>query len=794
MMSDFPRVHAARLSKAHCFLGWFAVLFMGWMLSAALGSEGDEMVVCPPIPMSEKAFFEKDYVKERRAWEQKQLIEPAKLRWAGKPWEADAVALVEETFDTMMEPRFKLGQLAGRFKALLKVCGEDSLLEILGANICFREKWDWRASRDMTLPLLARSGLPSKLEMFLLEHRQQEMEQEGVSEEGLSARKIQALVRALSDPTYGPEAEAILLRDVMNYEIHNGVLKTKAQITDWVNAVAGCQRSEWFKLTLQGHYEVKLAWKERGTKWAELTTEAQWEGMKKHLALARQMLERAYQLHPERPEAAAEMITVAMGDSNHEELRVWFDRTVEAQFDYAPAYSNYLYALWPRWAGSHVEMIAFGIACAGTRRYDTDVPSVLFKACLDVVNEIKNNHLVFRSPEVKVPMLAMLKGYMDEPDLPKELRHLRMSDAAVGAWLLDEDMLAESALLAAGDQLHQEARAKLAQLKWHEVAMRAEIAADTGKYGEALRTAVNPKTKEEFENMSASLRKIDLKTLSPEASAYLFETKARFEFPKLVEKGGWVPLPYDKHRLWMSNDVWYVRDSDHSLVLNGRDRFNDDVSFQIPFKDGLEVSGEFALDLPENVRFSADGCGVGMALGWPQEEGEPVRFIFLHSSGGVSTARAYAGDYNNGPPVRFVSFHPQNTFSLRLVNGMLSYDLNGERMSGLFKLPDYKRMEDLMRITFLTYRLPMGAQARFRNLRVRKINSMGLEPPLAPKLAVPVKALKPEVAALSPALWTLKIPLADLMVRCGIGIAALGVALMLTGLLQTRFSTKSESC
>ncbi len=505
------------------------------------------------------------------------------------------------------------------------------------------------------------------------------------------------------------------------------------------------------------------------------------------------MLERAYQLRPERPEAAAEMITVSMGDSNKKELLVWFERAVKAQFDYSPAYANYLYALWPRWAGTHEAMIAFGISCSQTRRYDTDVPAVLFKACLDVVNEIKNANLVFLAPEVKVPMLEMLKGYMDEADLPKELHHQRMSDAAVCAWLMNEDTLAESALLAAGDQLHQKARAKLAMLDTHEMAMRAEVAADVGQYGEAVRKAVNPKTKEEYKNMGARLREIDLKTLSSDGRAYLADVRAKFEFSKLVEKGGWVPLPYDKHRLLMSNDVWYVRSSDHSLALDGRDYFNDDLSFQLPFKDGLEVSGEFALDLPENVRFSADGCGVGMALGWPQQEGEPVRFLFLHSSAGVSTARAYAGDYNNGPPVRFVSFHPQNTFSLRLVNGMLSYDLNGERMSGLFKLPDYKRLEDLMRITFLTYRLPIGAQARFRNLKVRKINSMGLEPPLKPKLAVSVIAPTPQVATAFSMPWTLKIPLADLMVRCGIGIAALGVALMLTGLVQARCTSGRES-
>ncbi len=252
MTSDVQLTYVSQAKKPYCSWYWIPVLLIVSLLSSSLGAEGDMLMVHPPIPMSEKAFLEKDYMKERRAWEQKYLIEPAKLRWAGKPWEADAVALVEEVFDTMLLPHFKLGHLANRFKALLKVCGEDSLIEILGANVCFRVNWDWRDSRELTLPLLTRSGLPSKLEMILLEHRQQEMDQEGGNLEGLSARKIQVLVRALSDSNYGPESEALLLRDVLNYEIHNEVLKTKAQISDWLDSVAGCQKSEWFKLTLQG--------------------------------------------------------------------------------------------------------------------------------------------------------------------------------------------------------------------------------------------------------------------------------------------------------------------------------------------------------------------------------------------------------------------------------------------------------------------------------------------------------------------------------------------------------------
>jgi hypothetical protein len=134
--------------------------------------------------------------------------------------------------------------------------------------------------------------------------------------------------------------------------------------------------SPWVVNLLYGRYEVAAAWAARGKGFADTVTEAGWKGFGEHLARAREYLVKAHALHPDFPEAAARMIAVAMGEGGraNESTRDWFDRAVRAQFDYEPAYDAYVFSIFPRWGGSHEKMFDFGLECAATDRYDTNVP------------------------------------------------------------------------------------------------------------------------------------------------------------------------------------------------------------------------------------------------------------------------------------------------------------------------------------------------------------------------------------------------------------------------------------
>ena len=87
---------------------------------------------------------------------------------------------------------------------------------------------------------------------------------------------------------------------------------------------------------LEGEYQIIEAWKARGGGYADTVADKGWQGFREHLAQARKCLTEAWRLRPDLPMAPSRMIYVSLGDSDIGEMRLWFDRTVAAQLDYAP--------------------------------------------------------------------------------------------------------------------------------------------------------------------------------------------------------------------------------------------------------------------------------------------------------------------------------------------------------------------------------------------------------------------------------------------------------------------------
>src|SRR5262249_4269138 len=152
-----------------------------------------------------------------------------------------------------------------------------------------------------------------------------------------------------------------------------------------------------------------LAWQARGGGWASTVTPQGWAGFKEHLEKAAQHFSEAYKLGPQYPEAAAEMITVAMagGAPDGETPRLWFDRAVKAQLDYLKAYQNYLFSLMPRWGGTHEQMYMFGRECLQTNRFDTFVPYEMLSAFESIYSDIGGDFDLFKSPGVYEDLIAL---------------------------------------------------------------------------------------------------------------------------------------------------------------------------------------------------------------------------------------------------------------------------------------------------------------------------------------------------------------------------------------------------
>jgi len=166
----------------------------------------------------------------------------------------------------------------------------------------------------------------------------------------------------------------------------------------------------WVATMLQGDIEWKKAWKARGSGYANTVSNTGWEGFHFHGEAAYKHYCKAYEMHPEWPEAAAQLIDVCNGLSKDKERVQWLNRALKAQVDFRPIYQNFSWSLRPRWGGSWTEMLAFGRCAAKVddALYHTQVPLAQIWAVQDIAGEMtfieRRAFLKKMLPEVKATL------------------------------------------------------------------------------------------------------------------------------------------------------------------------------------------------------------------------------------------------------------------------------------------------------------------------------------------------------------------------------------------------------
>lgn len=184
---------------------------------------------------------------------------------------------------------------------------------------------------------------------------------------------------SLDDGSYGPRDGVVLGQGLARGHLSTFFDANRAAIVQAISSRAWVD--PWLRLYLSGEKAISDAWDARGGLYADKVTQPGWKGFEDSLAEARRNLTASWKAKKDRPEPPAAMIVVAMAAGQPDESpRLWFDRSVSAQFDYEPAYWALLYALTSRWSGDPSALIGFAGACAATRRFDTTVPLMAFEA------------------------------------------------------------------------------------------------------------------------------------------------------------------------------------------------------------------------------------------------------------------------------------------------------------------------------------------------------------------------------------------------------------------------------
>lgn len=130
----------------------------------------------------------------------------------------------------------------------------------------------------------------------------------------------------------------------------------------------------YVKHVLLGDFYVTIGWMHRSTQVASKLNRQQIIQFEHCLKKAGVHFLAAWQSHPELPFAAERMIVVSQAGYDADRPDFWFVQSVNAEFDYYPAYETLLDALLPRWGGSHADMIQFGRNCLNTDRFKSTVP------------------------------------------------------------------------------------------------------------------------------------------------------------------------------------------------------------------------------------------------------------------------------------------------------------------------------------------------------------------------------------------------------------------------------------
>lgn len=301
----------------------------------------------------------------------------------------------------------------------------------------------------------------------------------------LDAAAVRLLGQALNDGSLPPEDQHAIAESLVHGWASGLFKRQAAKICAVVqNAGAGF---EWLSLVLDGEHHVIRGWQTRGNGFANTVSRTEFMGFREHMAAARASFTQAWELYPEDPITASRMIYVAMGESNQQDMRLWFERAVTVQIDNPGAWARMRWALRPRWHGSVEAMRAFGISAVDTGRFDTDVPRKFFDVVSDLESELKipDGEYLYGRKDIWPHLQRMYEGYIAEPTQSGSQGGWRSAYAGV-AFLAENYDIAREQL----EELQWEPWP--ASLAWWELdghLMALEVAARTGAHREQVTEA-----------------------------------------------------------------------------------------------------------------------------------------------------------------------------------------------------------------------------------------------------------------------------------------------------------------
>lgn len=174
------------------------------------------------------------------------------------------------------------------------------------------------------------------------------------------------------------------------------------------------QADPWLWEMIQGRAGIARAWKSRGGDWGYKVTDEGWKGFQAGLESGRTHLLRALALEPDRAEAHIPLIAIEMGDGDRDEMLGHFMAAAAAIPDHDRLYSQFVWALLPRWGGSHRQIRQLALAAMDCPNRRTSVPAMglgfLGEIAWDYPDATWPN--LYRDPEVQRRATEIFREYV----------------------------------------------------------------------------------------------------------------------------------------------------------------------------------------------------------------------------------------------------------------------------------------------------------------------------------------------------------------------------------------------
>ena len=679
-----------------------------------------------PIPQEPGAQTQRERRQQLHDWSKRHLLPPIQAAVKGKPWEADALKFAEDSFaiwadvDQERTPE-AWTEIAARGDEILKSGCNELTVRYYAMRDKLRAKGDKKAAatefRRILDQLKSDPRYPKALAWVVgLNLRSARPS----TTPALDAEIIDLARQSYEEGSYDGADDALFVTHILSAA---DLLSHNSDAMETL--VKGLQKlPEWARDTILGKIEIDRAWHARGGGWANTVTEEGWRGFGDSLNKARGLLEAAWKLKPDQPYAAGEMITVVMGSESGPggSLRLWFDRTVKARFDFPAAYTAYTWAIRPRWGGSHEEMLAFGRACAATKRYDTNVPHHFIRVLDDIGKELAMRREVYETSRIGDEVVAVDKGYAADPS-QAGVKNLRLSNLVLDAWLCRKWADARAALDQMPEQkLDPALRARMVEFGTARNNVIGETLINTGPakedYAQARDLEKQGRYDEAAPHYAAVLKACEDQPVPRELITFFTQIN---ETRIALEKGQWleiVPKTADPSDWGLSTQAKCSIPEDGVLEIIGTGETT--LSrWRRPLGENYEVRATFEFLSPPDKKHL-----FGIALGeTARAPGQSVMCQFYSDQKTKGKVYVLHGFLNTKNPVFEAPLAMQNQLLVQCWEGRLNLYLNGKRVFENFKSAEGTPSDHYGEIGFGGYKLSAEEGFRVSKIAVRALKS-----------------------------------------------------------------------